>query len=66
MISTFLAVTLLFMLSMFMESPSGNVVASVDKLELINCVEKDNFGVCDVQFPNSEISEEGYAKRLEG
>lgn len=63
-ISLFLAVSILFMFSVYMDTPSGNVVNSGDELELINCVIKDDFEVCDVQYTNGEIVEEGYRKRV--
>ena len=63
-ICSFIAVTLLFLFSMYENMPTGNSVLTVDKLKLINCVEKEENAVCDVQYPNSEINEEGYKKKI--
>jgi hypothetical protein len=64
MISTFLAVAFLFMFSVYTDIPSGNVVYTSEKLELVNCVVKDNFKICDVQYNNGEYVEEGFMERV--
>ena len=64
MISTFVAVAIIFMFSLYMDVPSGNITASGEEFDYINCVRQDNFRVCDVQYPDSSIKEEGYREEV--
>ncbi len=62
MISLFIIVTVIFLVSEYNEKNiTGNVI--VDDLTLVNCKEDNNWRVCDIQYPN-EIREEAYKEKI--
>lgn len=64
MASLFVAVTLIFLISLFDNSVTGNAVLDSEELELMNCKEADNWRVCDVNYPNREIAKEAYKEEI--
>ena len=64
MISAFVIVAIIFLVSAYVNNITGNVVLDSNELSLINCKEEDNWKVCDIQYPNEEIREEAYKEKI--
>lgn len=45
---------------------TSSVVETPKEIILLNCFELNNEKVCDVQYPNGEIVEEGYKEVYDG